>query len=81
VNLAAFTRYWARAQDRRWLDFVLPLLGFAICLYLWLSLRWPAKVAGGLWLGAGLLFGAWKTRGFQRNLVSFEVPPETDEGS
>jgi putrescine importer len=81
VNLAAFTRYWARAQDRRWIDFLLPLLGFAICLYLWLSLRWPAKVAGGLWLGAGLLYGAWKTRGFRRNLVSFEVPPETDEGS
>lgn len=76
VNLAAFTHYWARAERRRWSDFVLPLLGFLVCLYLWLSLRWPAKVAGGVWLGAGVLYGAIKTRGFRRNLVSFELPPE-----
>lgn len=76
VNLAAFTRYWVHAEDKRLSNFVLPLLGFLICLYLWLSLRTPAKIAGGVWLGAGLLYGAIKTRGFRRNLVSFEVPPE-----
>src|SRR5205823_301396 len=72
VNLAAFARYWVRAERRRPIDFALPMLGFLICLYLWLSLRWPAKVAGGAWLGAGVLYGAIKTRGFRRNLVSFE---------
>ena len=76
VNLAAFTRYWLRAERRTISGFVLPLLGFVVCFYLWWSLRWPAKVAGGLWLGAGLIYGALKTRGFRRNLVSFEVPPE-----
>jgi putrescine importer len=76
VNLAAFTRYWARASERSWIDFVCPLLGFLFCLYLWLSLRWPAKLAGALWLGAGVLYGAIQTRGFRRNLVSFELPPE-----
>jgi amino acid transporter len=76
VNLAAFTHHWRRAEPRRPLDLVLPLLGFLICLYLWLSLRWPAKLAGGLWLGAGVLYGAIKTRGFSRNVVSFELPPE-----
>ena len=76
VNLAAFSRYWVKAEKRRVTDFVLPLLGFAICGYLWLSLRWPAKLAGGAWLAAGVLYGAWKTRGFRRNLVSFELPPE-----
>ena len=76
VNLAAFTHYWVRAERKRPQDFVLPLLGFLICLYLWLSLRWPAKVAGGLWLGAGVLYGAIKTRGFRTNVVSFELPPE-----
>lgn len=76
VNLAAFVRYWVKADDRRALDFVLPLLGFFVCFYLWLSLRTPAKVAGGLWLGAGVLYGAIKTKGFRRNLVSFELPPE-----
>jgi putrescine importer len=76
VNLAAFTHYWVRSDRRRFQDFVLPMLGFLICLYLWLSLRWPAKVAGGLWLGAGVLYGAIKTRGFRTNLVSFDLPPE-----
>jgi amino acid transporter len=76
VNLAAFTHYWVRAEDRRLSAFVLPLLGFLVCFYLWLSLRLPAKIAGGAWLAAGLLYGALKTRGFRRNLVSFEVPPE-----
>jgi len=76
VNLAAFTHYWVRADRKRPQDFVLPILGFLICLYLWLSLRWPAKVAGGVWLGAGVLYGAIKTRGFRTNLVSFDLPPE-----
>jgi len=76
VNLAAFTHYWVRSDRRRFQDFVLPLLGFLICLYLWVSLRWPAKVAGGLWLGAGVLYGAIKTRGFRTNVISFELPPE-----
>ncbi len=78
VNLAAFTHYWVRGdkQKRTWLDFVLPLLGFLICLYIWLSLRWQAKVFGGLWLLAGIVYGAIKTRGFRKSLVSFELPPE-----
>jgi putrescine importer len=78
VNLASFTRYWVRADKakRGVGDFVLPLLGFLICLYIWLNLRWQAKLVGGLWLGAGLLYGAIKTRGFRKSLVSFELPPE-----
>lgn len=66
VNLAAFSRYWLRSDDRRVWNFLLPLLGFLVCLYLWISLRWPAKVAGGLWLAAGILYGALQTGGFRR---------------
>jgi amino acid transporter len=76
VNLAALTRYGLRAGDRRWHDIVLPLAGFIFCFYLWFSLRWPAKVAGAIWLGAGVLYGAIQSRGFRRNLISFELPPE-----
>ncbi len=76
VNLAAFVRYWVRAEDRRLTNLVWPLLGFAICFYLWWSLRTPAKIAGGLWLGAGVVYGAIRSRGFTRNVVAFEAPPE-----
>jgi putrescine importer len=78
VNLAAFFHYWVRGDKatRKWTDFVLPLLGFLICLYIWWSLRWQAKLFGGLWLLAGILYGAIKTRGFRKSLVSFELPPE-----
>jgi putrescine importer len=65
VNLAAFSRYYLKAEKRRVSDLVLPLLGFLVCLYLWLSLRTPAKLAGGGWLLAGVLWGAVRTRGFK----------------
>ena len=76
VNLAAFTRYWLRSRERTIWGFVLPLLGFVVCLYLWLSLRWPAKLAGGLWLAVGVVYGAIQTRGFKRELVTFELPQD-----
>ncbi len=76
VNLAAFTRYFVRGQEKKLTNFFPPLLGFAICLLLWLNLSTPAKIAGGAWLAAGLIYGAIKTRGFRSSLVDFEVPPE-----
>jgi amino acid transporter len=78
VNLAAFTHYWVRGdkQKRTWLDFVLPLLGALVCAYIWWNLRWQAKAAGGAWLLVGILYGAIKTRGFRKSVVSFELPPE-----
>jgi amino acid transporter len=76
VNLAAFVHGWVRAPARRMMNFILPLLGFLVCLYLWVSLRWPAKIAGGIWLAAGVVYGAIKTRGFRDRAVSFDLPPD-----
>ena len=78
VNLAAFLRYFVRTQDKRITNFFPPLLGFLICLLLWLNLSGPAKIAGSLWMAAGIAFGAWKTRGFRTNLINFELPPENE---
>lgn len=75
VNLAAFVRYWVRT-DRRLRYFFPPLAGLLICFYIWLNLRWQAKLAGSAWLAVGVLYGAWKTRGFRGELVRFEIPPE-----
>jgi len=75
VNAAAFMRYYARASDKKLWNLIPPVLGFVICFALWLNLSRPAQIVGGIWMVAGILFGAWKTRGF-REPLSFEVPAE-----
>jgi len=76
VNAAAFARYFVRGSEKRWTDAAVPLLGFGICLFIWLNLRWQAKVAGAAWMVFGIVYGAWKTRGFRADLVRFDVPNE-----
>ena len=74
VNAAAFARYYLREEKKRLTNLVPPVLGFLICLFIWLHLGWPAKIAGGIWMIAGIVYGALKTRGFQGNLVQFDFP-------
>jgi putrescine importer len=76
VNVAAFLRYYVRESEKKLSNLIPPVLGFLICLLLWLNLSRPAKIAGGVWMAAGIAFGAIKTRGFSGDLVSFELPPE-----
>jgi amino acid transporter len=75
VNLAAFVRYFLRGNRKNPLNLLLPLAGFFTCLYLWWSLRPPAKIVGLCWLATGLLYGAWKTGWFRRK-IEFTVPEE-----
>jgi putrescine importer len=53
-----------------------PLAGFTICFFLWKNLSWKAWIVGGIWMFAGIAFGAIKTKGFRGDLVDFELPPE-----
>jgi amino acid transporter len=76
VNLAAFTHYFLRGEEKKATHFFPPLLGFLICLALWLNLGHTAKIAGAAWMGVGIAFGAWKTRGFRGELVNFDIPAE-----
>lgn len=76
VNLAAFLRYFVRAPEKKMTNFFPPLLGFIICAGLWWNLSWPAKKWGALWMIAGILFGAIKTKGFRGELISFDVPAD-----
>ena len=75
VNMAALMRYFVRAEDRKLWNLLPPLLGFLICLGLWLSLSTPAMIVGSIWMITGIAFGVWKTRGF-REPLSFELPAE-----
>jgi len=80
VNAAAFTHYFLRGDRKNWREswsaFLPPVLGFIICLYIWLSLRPPAKIAGGIWLVIGILYAAYKTNGFRQAIVFSDPPPE-----
>lgn len=76
VNAASFTRYFLHDRNRTWSHFLVPILGFAVCLLLWLNLSRPAKMAGAIWMLLGISYGAVRTRGFKAELVSFEVPDQ-----
>jgi hypothetical protein len=76
VNLAAFVRYFWREPQKKLINLFPPLLGFVICLVLWLHLSTKALIFGAIWMAVGLAVGAWKTRGFRGNLINFELPPE-----
>jgi putrescine importer len=76
VNAAAFVRYFLRAEKKQWPNFVFPLLGVAICFFIWRNLDSHAKLLGVVWMVVGILYGVIKTRGFQSDLVRFDVPPE-----
>jgi putrescine importer len=73
VNAAAFVRYFVRATEKNWANLVVPVLGFGICFFIWLNLSQAAKLAGTAWIAAGIIYGAFRTRGFQPDLVRFEI--------
>jgi putrescine importer len=75
VNASSFVHYFLKGKQRTLGSFLVPIVGFVVCGGLWWSLSTPAKILGGIWMIAGILFGAWKTRLFREEL-SFEVPPE-----
>jgi hypothetical protein len=76
VNAAAIVHYYFRQTDKKLRNLLPPLAGFLICLALWLGLSRPAKIAGALWMAAGIAFGAWKTHGFRKSLVDFNLPAD-----
>src|SRR5271169_1253231 len=76
VNLAALTHYYIRGEDRTMGQLIPPILGFLICLFIWIHLSNLAMIVGSIWMVAGIAYGAWKTRGFRSDLVSFDVPPD-----
>jgi putrescine importer len=78
VNLAAFMRYYVRAEKKTMGNLIPPVLGFLICLVLWLSLSRTAQIAGSIWMATGIAYGAWRTRGFKAELVNFDIPPEDE---
>lgn len=76
VNAAAFVHYGLHGRTRKLSDWLVPVLGFAICAFIWVHLSRPALVLGTVWMGAGIAYGAVRTRGFRAELVTFEIPSD-----
>lgn len=76
VNLATIRQFYLLPQPDRhktfWKDFLLPALGFAICLVIWLGLGKLAKIVGSIWFAVGLIYAAVRTRGFRLEPVMID---------
>lgn len=62
VNASTIAHYFVKGRDHRWSFLALPLGGFVVCLYTWANLRWTAKLAGGIWLALGIVYGIYRWR-------------------
>jgi putrescine importer len=75
VNAAALVHH-LRQEKKTLGGMVVPVLGCTICGFIWIHLSHPALWLGTIWMVAGITFGAFRTRGFKAELVSFDIPPD-----
>lgn len=47
--------------------FMFPLIGFLVCSLIFFKLSFEAHLVGSIWIGAGVIYLAAKTRGFSKN--------------
>jgi amino acid transporter len=55
VNAAALIHYKFRSREKVLFPAAAPLLGLAICAFIWLNLSRDAKLLGTVWIAVGLL--------------------------
>ena len=79
VNASSFALYFLRNERKSFANFIVPVLGFSICLYLFLSLGIKAKIAGLCWLSAGVLYGAYRTSWFRKPLQFVRFDKDDEE--
>jgi putrescine importer len=77
VNLSSIKHFWIAPQVDRvrnfFIDALVPAFGFVFCLVLLISLQTWTKYAGLVWLGFGVLYVAYTTRGFRTKPRLFEI--------
>ncbi len=80
VNLAALKHFWfsraAVGHRNFFYDAFVPGFGIVFCFVLLISLQTWTKYAGLIWLAAGILYSAYKTRMFtlRPKLIDFSEP-------
>lgn len=73
VNLSVLVHFYIRKKQRKGTDviwnLIFPILGFMVCLYIWVNMSRISKIVGFSWMAVGIIYGAIKTKGFR------ELPP------
>jgi putrescine importer len=76
VNIATLRQfYFLRPPGEKrnfFTDAVVPMLGFLICLIIWISLPNPAKLTGGIWFMIGFIYLIVKTGGLKQKPIMFD---------
>jgi len=76
VNIASLRQfYFLRPLGEKrniLMDMLLPGFGFLFCLSIWISLPAPAKIFGGIWFLAGLIYLIITTRGLKQKPVMID---------
>lgn len=73
VNVSVLGHYFVRRRERSgarlWVNLVCPMVGFAICFYIWLSVSPLAMRVGMVWTAVGIAYLGIQTGGFKRKLT------------
>ena len=73
VNLSVFFHFFVKEKNRKFINIVPPVIGFLFCFFIWINLSNQAKIAGTVWISAGMIFGLIKTKGFRKEIFSFDT--------
>ena len=72
VNLSVIGHYFFRLRQRGglclWVNLASPVVGFLICVWIWLSVSPLAMKVGWAWTILGLVYLFRLTHGFQKGL-------------
>jgi hypothetical protein len=52
------------------------MLGFLFCLLIWINLPLKTFIIGGSWLLAGIIYLAFRTRGFREGMTMINFPSD-----
>jgi amino acid transporter len=76
VNIASVLEYYFKSEDKGiksfLMNFLPPLIGFVICLIIWLNLPLKTFIIGGSWLIAGIVYLGIRTKGFKEQSVMID---------
>jgi putrescine importer len=81
VNISALLHYYVRREQKSFWNFLPPVIGFAVCAYLWWSLGKTAHIVGVVWLLTGVLYGAWRTSFFRKPIQFASLDGEEGGGT